>query len=172
MTYFLDFDRTLFDTDRFLPALLSDPAYGDVSQLSLSDIGAAIQTRFERGALSFKEGELRRYLFSDVADFVQSRDCVIVTAGPLAWQKAKVESALPGARALYAEGASDAPKGPLVRDAMRGLPGPFCFVDDTDLQLDSVKASCPDARLFRMERYGGAGDGAYPVVRSLAELPA
>lgn len=171
MHYFLDFDRTLFDTERFLSYLFAKPECAGLSKPPHKELAADLDALVRAGALSFQGGELAQFLFPDVADFIARHECTLVTAGPAEWQKAKVESALQGARVFYTGGNGHTPKGPVVLRAMEGLAGPFCFADDHPVQLESVASSVPAVRVFEMVRYGGAGTGKYPLVRSLAELP-
>lgn len=165
MTYFLDFDKTLFDVLRAVPYLLAKP---ECAGLVGPPYRFALDALVVAGALSLHRGELTPYLFPDAEAFVQNHDCIIVTAGPVLWQRTKVESIFPGVRTLYT---GDLPKGSFVQDALSGATGPSCFVDDTVEQLDSVAEHAPQVQLFEMRRDGQPGSGKYPVVRSLSELP-
>jgi len=122
----------------------------------------------EEGALSFSKGELSPFLYPDAEEFIRTHECIIVTAGPLGWQTAKVESALPGTSVIYT---GDVPKGQFVKDATVSVRGPFSFADDKLEQLQSVKEMNPTIDVFEMRRDGAPGSGKYPVIRSLAELP-
>ena len=167
MTYFLDFDMTLFDTRRFLPYLFAKPACAGLSVPPFVELARDLATLVGAGKLSFAEGELAQFLYPDVAAFVETHPCVIVTAGPVMWQAAKVANALPGVRAIYTD---DAPKGPFVEEAAAGTPGPVFFVDDRPGQLNSVRDACPAAAIFEMRRDDADAQSTYPVVRSLSEL--
>jgi hypothetical protein len=51
------------------------------------------------------------------------------------------------------------------------VPMSTVFVDDSPDQLEGMAEKFPHAKLFEIRRDGGAGDGRFPVVRSLSELP-
>ena len=190
MTYFLDFDRTLFDTDTFTKTLVIHPACADFRD----DIEAATITgrnqsiaggsgRYqlweslsalcENGILTFAPGELRKFVFPDVPDFLErhGKDSVIMTYGAPAFLKAKIESSLAGLpieKVIYTH---DKEKGIAVQHAEKEFPAPFTLVDDLASQLDSVKQYCPDVFLYEMRRDGKEPSGRHTVIHSLAELP-
>jgi hypothetical protein len=171
MTYFLDFDRTLFDTERALPYLFAKPACAELPEgPPLRERASELDALVQKGTLSFTKGELAPYLFPDAEDFLRTHECVIVTAGGLVWQKMKVESALPDSHTpvLYT---NDVPKGLAMQEMLVSSAPPFLFVDDSLLQLDSVAEHTPQVKIFEMRRDGSSGSGKYPVVHSLAELP-
>src|SRR5665213_2445759 len=110
MKYFLDFDRTIFDTNSF------KKEFG--SFLSL-----------ERPVL--KSLDLRRYLYPEVPSFlaVHGENCTIVTYGIRAFFIAKITEALsdfPSIRIVY----TARRKVPVIRRLCKGQEGPFTFVDD------------------------------------------
>jgi hypothetical protein len=170
MTYFLDFDRTLFDTERMIPYLFAKPACAYLQGPLVREHSTELDMLVQKGALVLTKGELASYLFDDTKDFLRTHQCVIVTAGPLGWQKAKVESALPDFNlpVLYT---GDIAKGIAMQDYLRDATPPFVFADDSLQQLDSVAQHEPGVQVFEMRRDGGLGSGKYPVARSLAELP-
>src|SRR3989344_3941979 len=152
MMYFLDFDRTLFDTEAFI---------------------ASMQSRLEAGDLSFAPGELALFIYPDVPEFLRAlgNEAVIVTHGNPVLQRMKVESALTGIPRVSVIYVDQEPKGPRVARRLAGSGVPALFSDDTPLELASVETCCPNIRLFEMRRDGGVGDGRWPVVRSLFDLP-
>jgi len=153
MMYFLDFDRTLFNTDAFIASMQSRLA-------ALDD-------------LSFAPGELTPFIYSDVPEFLRAlgNEAVIVTHGNPVLQRMKIESALAGIPRVSAIYVNQELKGPHLATRLAGSGARALFVDDTPLQLESVETHCPAVALYEMRRDGGTGDGRWPVVRSLLDLP-
>lgn len=152
MMYFFDFDRTLFDTDSFK-----------------KDYTEAVQTR----KLSAPHGALAKYVYPDVPEILRAlgNEAVIITYGDVAWQRAKVESALADIVRLTVLYAGDAVKAEFLKQWPGYYGAPAQFIDDTVEELDSVAAAFPAIKNYEMRRDGGAGDGRWPVIRSLFELP-
>lgn len=191
MTYFLDFDRTLFDYESYREYLIALPALAPFREriVSLSGKNDPTSTAKRRelwdeldqwyadGGYKLKTGELERFMFPDALAFLRTHGAssIIVTAGgkSIVFQKDKVESS--GVASLVAEiiylPGRNLSKGPAIRSLCDRYPLPFTFVDDLAEQLDRVRADSPDVVLFEMRRDGKAGSGAYPVIRSLDELP-
>lgn len=192
MTYFLDFDRTLFDTDSFSPTLLDNSACAsikdDLSTYIMKPRDHTIkggEGRFETwkkldrlvedGTLRFVPGELARFVFPDALDFLErhGKESVILTFGHQHWIRAKIESAFSGVpveRVIYAH---DSEKGLVLAKEEKyhaDFTGPYLLVDDLASQLDSVKAHCPDIELVEIARRKEPS-GRYRAIRSLAELP-
>ena len=153
MMYFLDFDRTLFDTEAFVASMQSRLAVPD--------------------DLTFAPGELSPFVYPDVPEFLRllGNEAVIVTHGNPVLQRMKVESALTGIPRISALYVDQELKGPHVATCLAGSGVPALFSDDTPRELASVETCCPNIRLFEMRRDGGVGDGRWPVVRSLFDLP-
>jgi hypothetical protein len=63
-------------------------------------------------------------------------------------------------------------KGHVMSRLIDELEGPYTFVDDMHFQLRSVSKKCPDVEVFEIRRDGKEGNGQWPVIRSLNELPA
>ena len=190
MTYFLDFDRTLFDTDSFTPTLIDNPACADIKE----EIRALVNTprdqtikggqgrvevweKLDRlcveGKLLFAPGELSRFVFSDASHFLLSHgsESVILSYGHEAWIKSKLESALVGLpieRVVYAH---DREKGVALNHLLKDFTSPYVFVDDLATQLDSVSLHCPQVQLYEMRRDGASGAGTHTVIHSFNELP-
>lgn len=152
MMYFLDFDRTLFDTDTFKV-----------------DYAESIAVR----KLTCVRGELTRYLYPDVPEILRAlgNEAVIITYGDALWQRAKIESALAGIvrlTVLYD------PEGVSKADFLKQWPGyhgaPACFVDDCVSELDGMAAAFSHIKPYEMRRDGGSDDGRWPVIRSLFEV--
>ncbi len=139
---------------------------------SLEGRAEELFARVEDGSLSFAPGELSPFLFPDVAGFLRDKEntVTVITFGNKAFQKAKTDSAFHGIPRVSVmltgdvrKGAFLAPHTHLHRDAL--------LVDDAALELEGVTTLCPDIKPFQMSRYGGEGDGHWPVIRSLSELP-
>jgi FMN phosphatase YigB (HAD superfamily) len=190
MMYFLDFDRTLFDTDTFNRSLPDEPgcaAFADDLRAVVSvardetltggDARIAawdkLQKAVKEGALSFSPGYLARFLYADVAECMRGlgNEAVVITYGGIEWQKAKVESALADivrVTALYTDAATKA-------DYLASWPGYYgqeaFFVDDRVAELELLALRFPQLKLYEIRRDGKEGDGRWPVIRSLSELP-
>lgn len=190
MTYFFDFDRTLFDYDSYRTYLINLPGVAPFKEriVSLSGKGDRASTEkrrelwdeldrwYENGGYQFKPDELSRFMFPDALLFLKAHghSSVIVTSGgaSIKFQTDKVESS--GAGAMVAEvrylpGRSIS-KGPEILALCERFKEPFAFVDDLVEQLDSVHALIPALALFEIRRDGKPGSGNYPVIRSLDEL--
>lgn len=48
---------------------------------------------------------------------------------------------------------------------------PAVFADDSPSELAELAEAFPAMKLFEVRRDGGTGDGRFPVIRTLAELP-
>ncbi len=164
MTYFLDFDRTVFDTDPFKEYLRARPGL---------DLGRSLNDQVQDGSLAFAHGELARFVYPDAAEFLRAHgsDVVIVTFGNAILQQAKVENALAGMMPKDVRYTGDIRKGEYMKERIVAYEGPFAFADDTPHELAGMQAQFPEFSCYEMRRDGGAGDGRWPVIRSLAELP-
>jgi len=156
MTYFIDFDRTIFDTDAF------KSRYGLMHML---------MTFFATGRSGFAPSELQKYLYPDVPAFLEAHgaDTLVVTYGVEAFIMAKVSSALakfPLKRIVY----TAEKKGHIMKKLCAEIPGPYRFIDDAVFQLASVARHCPSVELFEMRRDGRVGDGRWKVIHNLDEL--
>lgn len=155
MRYYLDFDRTVFDTDAFKAAYSA--------QLAAYDAGAPI---------SFEPGELSRFLYPDAAQFLREKEnaVTIITFGVASFQEAKAKSALYGIPRMSVMYTGDVRKGAFLAPHTH-LHAGAVLADDSPEELEILAAECPQLALYEMRRDGGEGDGRWPVVRSLADLP-
>ncbi len=189
MTYFLDFDRTLFDTDSFTPTLIDNPACVELKEeiraLVSTPRDSTIQGGTGRvevweklnqlcvdGKLVFAPGELSHFVFPDAVRFLgaHGNESVILSYGHEAWIKSKLGSALAGLsieRVIYAH---DREKGIALQPLLKDFVPPYAFVDDLAAQLDSVRTHCPEVSLYEMRRDGKPGSGTHSVIRSFDEL--
>lgn len=171
--YFLDFDRTVFDTDGFFDSLEHHPL---VSQLYVEAEGNHMQMQRLLLALpnfSFAPGELTPFMYEDAARFLRDREngVMLITYGHQEFQKAKVESTIFGIPRISTIYTGDVRKGEYIGPHM-GMYGPSpIFVDDAPLELEVLAVHAPNAQLYEIRRDGGEGDGRWPVIRSLSELP-
>jgi hypothetical protein len=187
MKYYLDFDRTIFDTPAFKRMLAARPTILQLwTQLQevLEEIadpagtgskrkafGEALGTFLSTGRFIFMPDELRKYLYPDVPEFLRKHgeNCTIVTYGVQAFIMAKVTNALtefPLDKIVY----TSRRKGRTIRKLTEEESGPYAFVDDAIFQLASVTKWCPNVSVVEIRRDGKPGDGRWKVIRSLDEL--
>ncbi|MBP7741137.1 MAG: NAD(+)/NADH kinase [Candidatus Pacebacteria bacterium] len=187
MHYFIDFDRTIFDTDRFkrdvakrppLKTLLSQ--VGEIVREFFSStktisrrriLSRSFGTYASHGRFSFLPADLQQYLYPDVVPFLEKygENCTVVTYGVRAFITAKVTTALSGynlKNIVYTR----RKKGRTIRRLCKDETGPFMFIDDAVFQLVSVQAFCPFVEVREMRRGGGSGDGRWPVLHSLNDI--
>jgi hypothetical protein len=170
MTFFLDFDRTLFDTDALIAYMAERADMKDVYSLPEDEIKKELGRRAEDGNLTFAPGELARFVYSDSEDFLNRHpDAVIVTHGNAALQRIKVENVFSHLTTKVFYTTEEFRKGQYLHEKL-GAPHDGVFVDDRPVELESVTEHCPTFRVFEMRRDGKEGSGKYPVIHSLAEL--
>ena len=193
MTYFLDFDRTLFDFDSFFRELVERPGLASVRATALEVVKIPrgvdpvhdekrnrmweeVHALYSAGAFSFPDDSLSQFVFPDARAFLRKHggDTVVITKGglDLSFQQGKVAASGVGtlvARCEYVQ--REDSKGALLKSLLPEYPVPHLFVDDFSKELDSVALLCPEVTLYEMRRDGKAGSGTYPVIRSLEELP-
>ncbi len=184
MTYFLDFDRTLFNFDAFVTVVAREsPQLGPaIDQALILPPGAPkrqavwdhLSDLLQSGALVIEPSAVARCVYDDAQSFVARHmpDIVVVTAGDGAFQGYKVKHAFPSASfrdVLFCGERGN--KGSVIREWLREDRQDAIFVDDAETELTSVSAACPWIRLFEMRRDGKEGSGNYPVIHSLTELP-
>ncbi len=172
MRYFLDFDRTLFDTDSFIAYLAERPDVGAAVQQEEMALAALLDARAKDGSLTFEPGELSRFLFSDAAAFLREKEnaVTIITFGNPALQEIKVKSALYGIPRMSVMYTGAVRKGEFLAPHTHLHEGAIA-VDDSPLELELLASSCAPIDLYEIRRDIGAGDGRWPVIGSLAELP-
>lgn len=173
MMYFVDFDRTLFDTERFFVYLSTHPFFKDLYESSNGNKASLITHALTNPDFTFEKGELAPFLYEDAGAFLREKEnsAMIITFGNPAFQKMKVESAVHGIPRVQALYTGDIRKGEFISPYL-DMYGPTpTFVDDAPLELGMLRECCPTARLFEMRRDGGVGSGDFAVIRSLRELP-
>jgi hypothetical protein len=190
MTYFLDFDRTLFDTDAYNSYLLTLPAcaaFRDELQDVLSEgrdetllptstrtaVWDKLTDLVKSGELSFAPGELSQFVYHDVQEFLRmmGNEAIIITYGEKIRQKVKLESALAGIVRLTVLYTEELLKAEYLEKYPHLVPAQALFVDDVAEHLAGIEASFPHVQLFEMRRDGKEGTGRWKTVHSLTELP-
>ncbi len=185
MKYFLDFDRTIFDTDQFIVSLEKRPTlrelmhqfYETIEEFFASGQKISRRRRFfktwgtflSHGRFMFSSRELQGFLYPDVPEFLRTHDCTIVTYGVRAFITAKVTTALsnmPLTDIVY----TSRKKGRSIRRLTKGTTEKCIFVDDMVFQLDSVARWCPQVEVIEIRRNNGTGDGRWRIIHSLEEL--
>jgi hypothetical protein len=190
MIYFLDFDRTLFDTDAFNLSLVDEPGCAlfkdelydvfskerDTTSEGVSKrkaVSDKVSEALRCGDLVFEPGYLSRFLYADVSEFLRSmgNEAIIITYGETDRQREKVKSALSNFTRITVLYTDDKPKA----DYLVSWPGytgaPAILVDDWLRELEAVEKQLPNIRLFEMRRDKSKGSGKFPVVHSLLDLP-
>lgn len=124
---------------------------------------------FDRALFDASSGTL----YNDAATFLRDKEnasTIIVSAGKRGDREPAVKQVLEGIprmSVMYTEGVSAAdylaPHTHLHNDAL--------LVDSDPAELEFLATSCPLIAPYELRRDGGAGDGRWPVVRSLSELP-
>ena len=172
MMYFLDFDRTVFDTDSFVEYLKSREESRGFFE-SAGDTGEALATAVRTGALSLAPGELAPFLYPDAAAFLREKEnsVMLITYGDPAFQKAKIQSAIAGIPRI-----SVMYTGMVVRKGEFLAPyignyGQCLLVDDQPEELAQLADKCPDLGLYEIRRDSRPGDGRFTVIQRLSELP-
>lgn len=173
MTWFLDFDRTIFDTDSFVGYVQSN--YVGKHSLGEGAIGKIWNERIKSGELKFFPGELTPFLYQDALTFLKRHlgECIIMTYDNLALQKAKINSSffevmMPRPDVFYT---LQQRKGHFLGNILGRFPVPHRFVDDSVKELALVAENCAGVKLYEMRRDEKVGRADYHTLRSFDELP-
>ncbi len=196
MKYFLDFDRTLFDTDAFNASLPDEPgcaafkddlervlAQGRDDTLAPPEQRAIVWERITQalnsGELSFAPGYLERFVYPDVAAFFSRIDdeAIVVTYGEETRQRAKIESALANVTSVPVLYTGELPKAEFLA-SWSGYSGEEAyFIDDRTPELVRISERFPALTLYRMQRNGARTtieeqeqETRWTDIHSLAEL--
>ncbi len=172
MTYFLDFDRTLFDLDEFKKYVYTRPELATKKELLEANFAKTLGDLLRSEELNFEPGELTPFLYSDSAQFLRDKEnaATIITFGDPELQKKKVQAALVGIPRLSVMYVGELRKGTFLAPHTH-LHKNAVLVDDSPLELEILAAEAPELQLYEMRRDGGVGDGRWPVIHSLSELP-
>jgi hypothetical protein len=82
-----------------------------------------------------------------------------------------IVAALPGVPRLTILLTGGKNKADFLSEHAHLVPASAIFVDDSPDQLAGMQERFPQVKLFEIRRDEGPGDGRFPVVRSLSELP-
>lgn len=172
MRYYVDFDRTCFDTDSFIEYVKVREDTKHVAELPEMELAGKLNDMTKDGTLAFAPGELSRFLFADAAQFLRDKEnaVTIITFGNKEFQEIKVKSAIHGIPRMSVMYTGDIRKG-LYLGPHTHLHADAILVDDSPLELETLAKECPPMKLYEMRRDGGEGDGRWPVIHSLTELP-
>lgn len=188
--YFLDFDRVLFDTDAFNASLSGEPGCASFAQDLENVVGTSrdetltggeerqrvwtkVGEALRCGTLTFPPGALSRFVYPDALHALRSleNNAVVITYGDVELQRAKIESALAGIPRLTVLYTGQERKATYLSQWPGYYGTPAIAVDDRVAELELLAATHPSLQLFEMRRDQGPGDGRWPVIRTLAELP-
>lgn len=190
MTYFLDFDRTLFDSDAYNEYLLTKPACApfhdelrEILRQGRDETKLPTESRMAvwdkltdvlvRGELTFAPGELSQFVYHDVPEFLRhmGNEAIIITYGEKIRQKAKIDSALSGTVRLTVLYTENLLKAEYLEKYPHLVPANAIFVDDLAEHLSGVETAFPNVTLFEMRRDGKESTGTWKTIHSLTELP-
>ena len=160
MTIILDFDRTLFDTNRFRRAL---------------PVVYFIKVIF------WRKSWLKRFVFDDTIPFLEAHahtTLILMTYGLEKYQQAKISGS--GLTTYFKKViVTKGLKGKEIRGLLHNenYQDPIVFVDDRLYQLESVLEECPEVLVIRMRRpeQPDSGEGSYKgyyEVSNMQELTA
>lgn len=171
--YFLDFDRTVFDTEGFITYLEDHPIAGPVFAQVAGNRSNLVRALLARGDFSFAPGELSQFVYEDAARFLRDREngVMLITYGNPLFQHMKVESAIFGIPRISTMYTGDIRKGQFIAPHIGMYGQAPVFVDDAPLELEILATHAPGAQLYEIRRDGGEGDGRWQVIRALSELP-
>lgn len=143
MTYFIDFFGTAFDLNAYT-------ASGKTP-----------------------EDDLSVFLYPDAARFLRDKEnaAMIITSASKDEAGSLTRAALrgiPRIAVMYTEGVR---KGEYLAPHISMYGSSPVFADDSIHELESMSALIPAVRTFEVRREGEEGDGRWPVIGSLTELP-
>lgn len=172
MRYYLDFDRTVFDTESFKAYVRDLPGNESLKECAAADLGPAIVALAKEGGVAFAPGELSRFLYPDAATFLREKEnaVTIITFGDREVQEMKTKSALYGIPRMSVMFTGELRKGSFLEPHTH-LHADAVLVDDSPHELELLASTCPLLGLYEMRRDGKEGDGRWPVIRNLSELP-
>jgi len=130
-------------------------------------------TLFDYERFSSEKGEPEQYLFPDVVGLLRTleNDAVIISRGTEVADRATMNETFKHVvrmTVLLTEGKSKA-------EYLANWPGYYgqvaILVDDSPSELAALAEKFPNLKLYEMRRDGQEGDGRWPVIRTLNELP-
>ena len=172
MTYFIDFDDTLFDTPKYVEYLrLKSGVLNPNDKLSEAELFNLLKQNSSTHERVFAPGELAQFLYFDVPEFLRAmgNEATIITQGDPEVQKIKVQSALfgiPRVNTFYTGAMS---KGEYLVPRIEAYIQPV-FIDNSAEELGEVARLLPNISLYEMRRDGAAAHGHWPVLHALGRL--
>lgn len=142
MTYFIDFFGTAFDFDAYA-----------ASGKTLED-------------------DLSVFLHPDAARFLRDKEnaAMIITSASKEEAGSLIRAALRGIPRIAVMHTEGVRKGEFLAPHIGMYGASPVFADDSVSELESMSRLVPTVRVFEVRRKG-EGDGRWPVIRSLQELP-
>ncbi len=190
MMYFLDFDRTLFDTDAYNESLPDEPGCAPFKDQLRTALAAGrdhtltggndrqeawkkVSEAIACGDLVFPPGHLARFVYPDARQALKTleNNAIVITYGEVGRQRIKVESALSDIPRLTVLYTGEEDKATYLSHWPGYYGGEAVAVDDRPVELEVLAERFPQLKLFEIRRDVSAGDGRFTVIRSLAELP-
>ncbi len=150
MMYLIDFAGTLFDTATFDTYMKS-----------------------REGGMAFAPGELAQFLYPDAAGFLRDKgnSAMVITAMDKEEGAGIIESALSGIPRIAVMYTAGKAKGEYLAPHISMYGASPVFVDDSIGQLENMSVLCPGVNVFQIIRDEAKGDGRWPVIHTLSELP-
>lgn len=107
--------------------------------------------------------------YADAPEFLRAlgNEAIVVTHGT----EASVRAALAGTVRLTVLPVGASSKAQYLAGWPGYAGGEAVFADDDPRELEELGAAFPLMKLYEMRRDGAPGDGRWPVIRSLSELP-
>ena len=172
MRYYLDFDRTVFDTDSLYAYVEKREGKPIFEGVPKDRYAATLHRMTHEGKLAFAPGEVSQFMYPDAVQFLREKEnaVTIITHGDLMFQEMKVKSALYGIPRMSVIYTGDMRKGEYLAPHTHLHEGAIA-VDDLPIELEGYTTHCAPMQLFEIRRNGASGDGRWSVISSLAEIP-
>ena len=178
--YFIDFDHTLFDTDRFFRVDFKDFLLGwgideelwDKSYKVTRNMGYALEKHIleaqklgdlDLNIQKFKDilekefSDLSKYLYPDVIEFLKKAKrsgatLYLLSFGDPSWQHYKVKSS--GIANYFAEKFYQTKEGTKADKILefRDKFGEIIYIDDREQEIDLVKKKIPEVKTYLIDR--------------------
>jgi len=170
--YFIDFDRTAFDTDSFIQYLKTHPVAGAYTELPEAELAKALNSAVLRKELIFAPGELSPFLYEDAGRFLRDKEngVMLITYGNEALQRAKVESAIYGIPRISTIYTGEVRKGNYLAPHMGMYGQAPVFVDDSIEELEIFSAQCPGASVYEIRRNNAPADGRWTCIENFSGI--
>lgn len=172
MRYYLDFDRTVFDTEAFYAYVEEREGGALFAGIPREEYASTLHSMAHEGKITFDPGELSQFIYPDAAQFLRDKEnaVTIITFGDITFQQMKVKSALHGIPRMSVIYTGDVRKGEYLAPHTHLHEGAI-VVDDLPIELEGYTTHCAPMQLFEIRRNGAPGDGRWSIIRLLTELP-